>query len=367
MSVAQAGTLFLAGTGVALLASWVLVSRLERLGERLGLSEGLLGIVAALSADTPEITTAVTALARHQQKVGAGVIIGSNVFNLAALLGLGALVAGRIALHHRVVLLGGGVAVWVAGVALVVVLGLIVPVVGLVVALVPVVCYVAVLGAGRRGPTFLPLPQRWTAWLARAVAEEEFELEVAIRPTPGGWRDGAVAGASLAVVVAASVTMERSGSKLGSHLAVPPVVLGSLVLAGVTSLPNAVSAVYLAARGRGAAVLSTALNSNTINVAVGLLLPASVIGMGAPSGQTTMVACWYVGMTLFVLALTYLDYGLRRYAGALIVIGYLTFFASVLAMATLATPHPSVAIGTAAAGMVVVTARIAAGRRTRHG
>ena len=41
------------------------------------------------------------------------------------------------------------------------------------------------------------------------------------------------------------------------------------MLAVVTSLPNAVSAVYLARRGRGAAVLSTALNGNAINVIAG--------------------------------------------------------------------------------------------------
>jgi len=84
-------------------------------------------VVAALAADAPEITSAVTALASHQSKIGAGVIIGSNVFNLAALLGLGAVVAGSIALHRRVVLLGGVVGSWIAVACLVTVLGLIRP------------------------------------------------------------------------------------------------------------------------------------------------------------------------------------------------------------------------------------------------
>ena len=95
------GLLFAAGVAVSLAASWLLVSRLERLGERAGFSEAWLGLVAALAADAPEITSAVTALARGQASVGAGVIIGSNVFNLAALLGLAAVVAGRIAFHRR--------------------------------------------------------------------------------------------------------------------------------------------------------------------------------------------------------------------------------------------------------------------------
>ena len=88
--------LFCAGVVVSLAASWLLVSRLERLGERAGFSEAWLGLVAALAADAPEITSAVTALSRGQASVGAGVVIGSNVFNLAALLGLAAVVAGWI-------------------------------------------------------------------------------------------------------------------------------------------------------------------------------------------------------------------------------------------------------------------------------
>src|SRR5579859_4924530 len=99
--------LFVVGVAVSLGASWLLVVRLERLGERFGLSEGLLGVVAALAADAPEITSAATALAHRDTSVGAGVVLGSNVFNLAALLGLAAVVAGRIVLHRRVVLLGG--------------------------------------------------------------------------------------------------------------------------------------------------------------------------------------------------------------------------------------------------------------------
>src|ERR1700746_3499930 len=99
--------LFCAGVVVSVSASWLRVSRLERLGERAGFSEAWLGLVAALAADAPEITSAVTALSRGQAAVGAGVVIGSNVFNLAALLGLAAVVAGWIGLHRRVGILSG--------------------------------------------------------------------------------------------------------------------------------------------------------------------------------------------------------------------------------------------------------------------
>ena len=94
MSSPLAIAVFVAAAALSLGASAVLVVRLERVGARLGLSEALLGLVAALAADTPEVTSAVTALAHGQHDVGTGVVLGSNVFNLAALIGLGAVVAG---------------------------------------------------------------------------------------------------------------------------------------------------------------------------------------------------------------------------------------------------------------------------------
>lgn len=319
--------LFASGAAVSLLSSWLLVSRLERIGERLGLSEALLGIVAALAADAPEITAAIAALASHEQRIGAGVVLGSNVFNLAALLGLGAMVAGRIGLHRRVVVLGGAVAMWVALVCVLVVVGAVPPLAGLALAAAVLALYVVVLGTRGGG---LRLPSAWRAWLRSAVAEEELELEEAIRPRRGRWTDVAAAVAGVIVVIIASITMERAASSLGGSLGVPEIVTGGLVLAAVTSLPNAVAAVYLASRSRGAATLSTTLNSNTLNVIAGLLLPGSLLGLGALSGPATLVIAWYAGLTLAVLALAWRHKGLTRLDGTAIMAGYAAFTASLV-------------------------------------
>jgi hypothetical protein len=91
-----------------------------------------------------------------------------------------------------------------------------------------------------------------------------------------------------------------------------------------------VSALYLAARGRGAATLSIALNSNALNVVIGLLLPATLVGLGAPSGQGTLVAAWYLGLTAVTLICADAGRGLRRTHGALIIAGYLAFVTAVL-------------------------------------
>jgi cation:H+ antiporter len=330
--------IFGAGAAVSLATSYLLVTRLERIGERLGLSEALLGMLAALAADAPEITSAVAALAQHQQKVGAGVIIGSNVFNLAALLGFGTVAAGSIALHRKVVLLGGVVALWVAALCLVTTTGTIPPAAALIGVLAVLVPYLIVLGAGRARLSRLPVARRWEDWLATAISEEEQELTEIIRPPHGRRVDVLLAAGALVVVVAASVAMERAATQVGAHFAIPQIVTGGAVLAAVTSLPNAVAAVYLAARGRGAAMLSTTLNSNTLNVTAGLLLPATITGLGAVSVHSILIAVWYLMLTVAALAFAYRDSGVRRATGAFIIGAYLVFLGSLLTTARSAAP-----------------------------
>jgi cation:H+ antiporter len=362
---------FAAGAAVSLVTSWLLVSRLERIGERLGLTEALLGMVAALAADAPEITAAISAMTSHQPRIGAGVVLGSNVFNLAALLGLGAVVAGRIRLHRKVVALGGTIALAVALVSLLVVSGAVPPSAGLALAGAVLIVYLLVLGTGGQR---LHLPARWQAWLRSAVSDEELELEDAIRPRRGRWPDVVAAAVALVVVVVASVTMERSASDLGQHLGVPEIIIGALVLAAVTSLPNAVAAVYLASRGRGAATLSTALNSNTLNVVAGLLLPGALLGLGRPSGQALLVTVWYASLSVAVLALAWQDHGLSRRAGGVIIAAYGAFIAT-LFLSGDAGPAPSEAIATVSIGTILMfvlaaalnvraSARAASRRRT---
>ncbi|MBO0730888.1 MAG: hypothetical protein J2P57_16655 [Acidimicrobiaceae bacterium] len=327
---------FAAGAGVSLATSWVLVSRLERIGGRLRASEAMLGLLAALAADAPEITSSISALTQHQQTVSVGVVLGSNVFNLAALLGLGAVVAGRIALHRRVVMLEGGIGIWVAAAALLAVLHLVLPVVALALVLAVLIPYVVFSGLSSSTRRRLSAT-RLQRWMGLAVAEEELELVVAIHPRRGRSADYFVASAALVIVVAASVAMERAGTTLGQRFSVPDIVVGTILLAAVTSLPNAVAGVYLARRGRGAASLSTTLNSNAINITAGFLLPGAILGIGRASANATLVACWSGGLTLLLVGFAWRDRGLGRATGATIIAVYGVFVVMVFATASRTT------------------------------
>ncbi len=312
---------------VSLTASVVLVSRLERVGERLGLSEALLGLAAALAADGPEITASIAAITSGRGTIGVGVTLGSNVFNLAALLGVSAVVAGGIRFHRRAIVLEGAVGLWIALVALAVVVGGLEPIAGILLALVAFAPYVWFSATRPERRARVRLPRRWSILLALAFAEEELDLGAAIRPRRGTRGDAAISLVALVVVIAASIAMEQAATDLGSRVGLSAIVVGGLVLAGVTSLPNAVAAVYLASRGRGAATLSTAFNSNALNVLVGLLLPAAILGIGGPSSDRLLVAVSYVGLLAVTVGLAFRGRGLDRRTGAIIIVGYLVFAA----------------------------------------
>jgi cation:H+ antiporter len=251
------------------------------------------------------------------------VILGSNVAKLALLLGLAAVVAGRVRLDRRVVLLESVVAGVLAVVTVAVVGGVAAPAPGLVVALLVFVPYVVLTALRPEARARLPIPVRLRGTLTGALTQEEDDLD--IEPGRGGGIDVAVATIALLLVVGSSVVLERTGSDLGTAWDISDLVVGAVLLAIVTSIPNAVAAVHLARRGRGAATLSTTTNSNNIHVVVGLLVPAAILGLGTVTSAAVLAAWWYLGLTAAVLAWAFLRRGLTRVDGVVIGLAYAVF------------------------------------------
>jgi hypothetical protein len=76
-------------------------------------------------------------------------------------------------------------------------------------------------------------------------------------------------------------------------------------------------------------LLREALNSNTLNMASGICVPATVSGVGALPGPTPFSAWWLLGITVINLFLLYRMNGFARMSGALSV-GLCLVFASVV-------------------------------------
>src|SRR5689334_14811301 len=91
---------FAASAGLVLLASDRLVDIVEAAGDRYRWAPGVVGLLAAAGADGPEVSSSIIALAAGSHDISLGVIVGSNLFNLAALLGLPIALLGYVAVQR---------------------------------------------------------------------------------------------------------------------------------------------------------------------------------------------------------------------------------------------------------------------------
>jgi cation:H+ antiporter len=307
--------LFLGSLILTLGAAAFFARRLDHVGLRLGLPETLLGLLTALAADAPETASAVAALVKGEHDVGVGVIVGSNVFNLAAMVGFSAILCGAIRIRREALAVEGAVGVAATLIVSALILDLLGPGPTLALLAAVLVPYLTLLGLG---------PERAPRRLRRFFGERhrpdhvlvhgERVLVPALTLLP-----------ALAIIVAGSAGMVDSALSLGHRWSVPDVIVGIIVLAALTSIPNAFTAARLGLQGRGSALVSETLNSNTTNLVFGVSIPALFITLSSTSALSKFDLSWLLLMTLVVLALFARPAGVRRSGGTAILLLYAVF------------------------------------------
>jgi Ca2+/Na+ antiporter len=98
-----------------------------------------------------------------------------------------------------------------------------------------------------------------------------------------------------------------------------------LVLAPLTSIPNAVTGLRLGRAGRSAALVAEAFNSNSINLAAGLILPSLFTTLVALDAAAKLQLAWLVAMTIGCVAALARRGGMRRPAAFALILAYLGF------------------------------------------
>src|SRR5207247_2660634 len=243
MSGGIAVLVFLACLIPTLVSSEMLVRGLTVLGTKLTLTEGFLGLLTALGADAPEIASAIAALLAGAADLGRGVVLGSNLFNLAMLLGLSAVLSGPVRMRRQGLLLDGAVALCTLLVVAALLLGLLAPVLALVLLAVLLIPYVLLVGLHPRQVDHLPLPDGLARLLAVAASQVHGEHKDQ-QETAGSWLFVLLVPFSLLVIVLASVWLVQAALALAPVWHLPHAVVGGVILASLTSLPSAYRAAH---------------------------------------------------------------------------------------------------------------------------
>jgi cation:H+ antiporter len=313
---------------VTLIAAHQFASRLDRLGLRFGFPEALIGLFTAVAADGPELASALFALGKGDHGVSTGVLVGSCNFNLAAMVGLSALIVGSVRIAPEALLLDGAVGLAVTAIASAALLGWVSAPLALVLAVVLLIPYLVVLVGGSE---ILLTDRARSGALGRLLAQR--------RPEPQADRSSdpthhllAVAVFDVVLIVAGSAGMVQAAISLGDSWHISGTIVGVLVLAPLTSLPNAWTAVRLGSAGRGAALVAETLNSNTINLFAGAIVPAVFVTLTASSSAAKVQLAWLGAMTLLALGLLMRSAGVRRPQAGVLILVYVVFVVVELAL-----------------------------------
>jgi len=313
---------------VTLIAANQFARRLDRLGVRFGFPEALIGLLTAVAADGPELASALFALVKGDHSASTGVLVGSCNFNLAAMIGLSALITGAVRIAPEALLLDGAVGLAVTAIASAALLGWVSAPLALILAVVFVIPYLVVLVGGSE---ILLTDRAKSGTLGRLLAQRgpDRQADPASDPTHHLL---ALVVVDVILIVAGSAGMVQAAISLGGRWHVSGTIIGVLVLAPLTSLPNAWTAVRLGSDGRGAALVAETLNSNTINLFAGAIVPAMFVTLTAASTAAKVQVAWLGAMTLVALGLLMRSAGVRRPQAGLLILLYVVFVVVELAL-----------------------------------
>ena len=304
------------------------VDNLVDIGGALGISQIILGVTAsAIGTSLPEFGSAVIASLSGSVELGVGTVIGSNIWNIAGILGISAAVAGLIRTNKEgltrdwlmmlftslilIFFMFFGNINWIASVVMITVYGF----------------YLWILIKSQR----------------KHSADEKTRIEQ-IKPeqitkNPEKLEDPkedpkkSITKKSITFVVLGLVgliigcrLLVYSGVELARIVGIPEMIMGLFTLAIGTSIPELVVTLSSAMKGLHDLSIGTVLGSNTFNIIIGIGVPALILGVPVEPLSLTFDAPVMIFVTVLLMALIKLGKGkLNRLGGIILLVTYLVY------------------------------------------
>ncbi|MFC7096154.1 sodium:calcium antiporter [Halobaculum marinum] len=308
---------------VGVVALWggaqLLVGSSVRLARRLGLSDLLIGVtVVAVGTSSPEIVVTLRAALAGAGDLAVGNVVGSNVFNLAVVLGVVAVV-GSFPVERRIVHRDGVALLSATGAAALAVSDLrIIPLEGAVL-LAGLAAYTVVsIRAGRTPDTeadpataATPAGDRVGSPLASAPVDLSTPAR---RLATGPGRDGVLLLLGLAVVLIGGDLLVGAAVDIARTAGVSEWVIGGTVVAAGTSTPEFAVSLVAVRQGSLGVSVGNVVGSSVFNV-LGVLGLASLLTPLTVGSEALSSVAWLVGLTVLVVAALWSGRRLSRVEG----------------------------------------------------
>lgn len=339
------------GLAVLLAGAEMLVRGASRLALAAGLSPLVTGLtVVALGTSAPELFVSVGAGLEGRFALAAGNVLGSNIFNVFAVLGISALIA-PLAVEREVirfdvpVMIAASLGCWLALADDV---------------LTPWECALFLAGMG----AYMVILVRRS--LQGPGALPEMVLETA-PPPPRGARvlalAGAMAAGGIALLGLGADTFVGAAAALAAGMGVSEALIGATVAAAGTSLPELATSALAAFKGERDLAVGNVVGSNLFNIlvvlaAAGLVAPAgtAVLPLQASFDLPVMATAALVCLPVFVTGAA-----ITRVEGFVFCLYFVAYLAARIAMDLgrgwgLAVQEHALATALAATGLVYLLA-----------
>lgn len=313
--------LVILGIGLLVAGGEALLRGAVGLATLLKLTPAVIGLtVVAAGTSVPEL--AVSAIAAYQGQVDIAVanVVGSNIFNVAVIVGL-------CAIAYPVAIAGNTIKMEY-------------PVLALVTLLCVVLCYDGQINR-LEGALFLACYVAFTAYLVRLVRrqvtmEERRELteEVAeLTPDTNHPRP-----AVCTVLVVLGVILLAGGAQstvvgavqLARLLGMSERVIGLTIVSAGTGLPEVVASFVSSIRGRSDIAIGNVIGSNLFNILGTLGLTSIVAPLTVPPAIITSDNWWMLGVTLLLFPVMFSGRVVNRWEGALLLLVYAVYLGMLL-------------------------------------
>lgn len=297
-------------------AEW-LVKGSSELALKVGISPLIVGLtVVAFGTSAPELLVSVSANLKEPPSgdIALGNVVGSNICNLALVLGIAALVA-PIRVHRQVLKREMPILLVATGVFVAMLWdGEVSRVEGVILAAGVIIYTVSSIRLGQKG------------------GEVEVDLEVTeaelaeIRSAGAGKvvKDFGLILLGLAALAYGANRMVFGGGNLALAFGVPEAVIGLTILAFGTSLPEIATVVMASAKGEGDLVTGNAVGSCIFNLMAVIGITACISALSA--NELQRIDLWVMtGVTVLIFPLMWTRKTLARWEGALMVMAYLGY------------------------------------------
>ncbi|NHN46307.1 calcium/sodium antiporter [Halostella sp. JP-L12] len=289
----------------------LLVDAVVRLGRRVGLSELTIGLtVVAAGTSTPELVVTTDAALKGLGDIAIGNVVGSNIYNLAFVLGVVSLI--RFVPIERSLVHRDGLALIAS-------------------TLVGAAVMLDLTVTRAEGALLLALFAAYTAHLLRSGAESDSEFPSAGEPStregtsvPMGptdrvafrGRDAVLLVAGLAITLVSGDVMVRTASALARGAGVSEWVIGGTVVAAGTSTPEFAVSLVAMRRGSLGVSVGNVVGSNVFNL-LGVVGVASLIRPLSFGGAALESLAWLTAVSVAIVAALWTRRRLSRGEGAL--------------------------------------------------